>query len=59
MVRHCCSRSCVSIRRWGCSTPVRRGRVMPLRYEALTPGPANIDAIEQLARALHPDAFGW
>ncbi len=37
---------------------VRRGRVMPLRYEALTPGPANIDAIERLARALHPDAFG-
>ncbi len=36
---------------------VRQDRALPLRYEALTPGPANIDAIEQLARALHPDAF--
>ena len=36
---------------------VRQGAVLKLRYEALTPGPANIDAIETLARALHPDAF--
>ena len=36
---------------------VRDGRVLPLRYEQLTPGPADIDAIERLARALHPGAF--
>ncbi len=36
---------------------VRQGAVLRLRYEALTPGPANIDAIETLARSLHPDAF--
>ena len=36
---------------------VKNHRFLPLRYEQLTPGPANIDAIEALARALHPDAF--
>ncbi len=36
---------------------VQQGAVLRLRYEALTPGPANIDAIETLARALHPRAF--
>ena len=36
---------------------VRDGRLIPLRYEQLTPGPANVDAIEALARALYPDAF--
>lgn len=36
---------------------VRNGRFLPLRYEQLTPGPANIDAIESLAKALHPGAF--
>ena len=36
---------------------VKGHRFLPLRYEQLTPGPANIDAIEALARALHPDAF--
>lgn len=36
---------------------VRKHRYLPLRYEQLTPGPANIDAVEALARALHPDAF--
>lgn len=36
---------------------VRDHRFLPLRYEQLTPGPANIDAIEALARAMHPEAF--
>ena len=36
---------------------VKNHRFLPLRYEQLTPGPANIDAIEALARAMHPDAF--
>lgn len=38
-------------------TAVRENRVLPLRYGEITPGPANIDAIEKLARALHPAAF--
>lgn len=36
---------------------VKAGRYLALRYEQLTPGPANIDGIEALARAMHPDAF--
>lgn len=36
---------------------VKNARFLPLRYEQLTPGPANIDAIEKLAAALYPDAF--
>lgn len=36
---------------------VRNGRFLPLRYEQITPGPANVDAVEALARALHPAAF--
>jgi iron complex transport system substrate-binding protein len=36
---------------------VKQDRFLPLRYEQLTPGPANIGAVEALARALHPDAF--
>ena len=36
---------------------VRNGRFLPLRYEELTPGPANIPAVEALAKALHPGAF--
>ncbi|WEX85735.1 ABC transporter substrate-binding protein [Sinorhizobium garamanticum] len=36
---------------------VRNERFLPLRYEQITPGPANIDAIEKLAAALHPSAF--
>ncbi len=36
---------------------VRNDRFLPLRYEELTPGPANIPAIEALAKALHPGAF--
>ena len=36
---------------------VRQQRFVPLRYEQLTPGPANVEAIERIARALYPDAF--
>ncbi len=36
---------------------VQEGRKLPLRYGHITPGPANVEAIEALARALHPDAF--
>ena len=36
---------------------VQEKRILPLRYGEITPGPANVDAIEKLARALHPDAF--
>ena len=32
-------------------------RWVGLAYEELTPGPANIDAIEIMARAMHPDLF--
>jgi len=31
---------------------VKNERFVPLRYEELTPGPANIDAIEKIARAM-------
>ena len=34
---------------------VKNGRWIGLRYEELTPGPANIGAIEKMARAMHPD----
>ncbi|MCG8595086.1 MAG: ABC transporter substrate-binding protein [Kiloniellales bacterium] len=36
---------------------VKNERYLPLRYEELTPGPANIEAIEKIARAMNPDAF--
>lgn len=36
---------------------VKHKRFLPLRYEQLTPGPANIEAVETLAAALYPDAF--
>lgn len=36
---------------------VKKERFLPLRYQQITPGPANIDAIEALARALHPGAL--
>ena len=36
---------------------VKNRRYLPLRYGEITPGPENIDAIEALARALHPKAF--
>lgn len=35
---------------------VKNERFLPLRYEQITPGPANIEAVEALATALHPDA---
>lgn len=36
---------------------VKNERFVRLRYEELTPGPANIAAIEKIARAMYPDAF--
>lgn len=36
---------------------VRNEHWVGLAYEELTPGPANIDAIETMARAMHPDLF--
>ena len=39
------------------TTAVRGRRLLPLRYEQLTPGPEDIGAVEALARALHPEAF--
>ena len=36
---------------------VQENRTLPLRYEELTPGPANIDGVEKITRALYPDAF--
>lgn len=33
---------------------VKNARWIGLRYEELTPGPANIDAIEKMAKAMHP-----
>ncbi len=36
---------------------VKNERWIGLRYEELTPGPANIDAIEAMAKAMHPDLF--
>lgn len=34
---------------------VKNGKWIGLRYEELTPGPANIEAIAKMARAMHPD----
>jgi iron complex transport system substrate-binding protein len=36
---------------------VKNERWIGLRYEELTPGPANIGAIEKMVRARHPDRF--
>lgn len=36
---------------------VKNGRWIGLRYEELTPGPANIDAIQKVANAMHPGLF--
>ncbi|MEL6947300.1 MAG: ABC transporter substrate-binding protein [Pseudomonadota bacterium] len=36
---------------------VKNKRWIGLRYEELTPGPANIEAIEKMAKAMHPDLF--
>lgn len=37
------------------SPAVRHGRIFRLRYDEVTPGPAAIDAVEAIARALHPE----
>lgn len=36
---------------------VRNERFVALRYAELTPGPANIEAIGKIAKAMHPEAF--
>lgn len=36
---------------------VKNGRFVALRYAELTPGPANIEAIDKIAKAMHPEAF--
>ncbi len=36
---------------------VKNGRYVALRYEELTPGPANIDAIRKIAEAMNPEVF--
>jgi iron complex transport system substrate-binding protein len=36
---------------------VKNERFVALRYAELTPGPANIEAIEKIAKAMHPEAF--
>lgn len=36
---------------------VKSGRFVPVRYEQITPGPANVEAVEAIARAMYPDAF--
>ena len=36
---------------------VKQGKYIALRYEELTPGPANVEAIEKLAKAMSPSLF--
>ncbi|MRG56048.1 ABC transporter substrate-binding protein [Phyllobacterium sp. SYP-B3895] len=36
---------------------VKNERFVALRYAEITPGPANIEAIGKIARAMHPEAF--
>ncbi|NGO49801.1 ABC transporter substrate-binding protein [Allomesorhizobium camelthorni] len=36
---------------------VRNERFVALRYAELTPGPANIEGIRKIAKAMHPEAF--
>jgi iron complex transport system substrate-binding protein len=36
---------------------VKNERFVALRYAELTPGPANIEAIGKIAKAMHPEAF--
>jgi iron complex transport system substrate-binding protein len=36
---------------------VKNERFVALRYAELTPGPANIEAIAKIAKAMHPEAF--
>ena len=38
------------------STAVKTNRVLVVRYDEMTPSPANIDVIEKIAAFLHPDA---
>ena len=38
------------------TSAVKQGRYLKLQYAELTPGPANIAAVEKLARALYPQA---
>ena len=39
------------------TTAVQESRYVALQYAEFTPGPANVDAIETIARTLHPEAF--
>ncbi len=39
------------------TSAVKAERFVPLRYEELTPGPANIKAIAKIAKAMNPEAF--
>ncbi|MDE3109122.1 MAG: cobalamin-binding protein [Acidobacteriota bacterium] len=43
---------------WRDLDAVQMGHVVDLSEEALRPSPGLVDAIEQLAREMHPDAFG-
>ena len=36
---------------------VRNERFVPLRYEELTPGPSNVEAISKIAEAMYPESF--
>jgi iron complex transport system substrate-binding protein len=36
---------------------VKKERFVALRYAELTPGPANIEGIRKIAKAMHPEAF--
>lgn len=36
---------------------VKNERFVALRYAELTPGPANVEAIDKVAKAMHPEAF--
>ncbi len=38
------------------STALKTNRVLVVRYDEMTPSPANIDVIEKIATFLHPDA---
>jgi iron complex transport system substrate-binding protein len=42
---------------WASVPAVRNGRVYSLRSETARPGPRSVDALEELARLLHPHAF--
>jgi iron complex transport system substrate-binding protein len=42
---------------WAAVPAVRAGRVYSLRAETARPGPRSVDALEELARLLHPGVF--